>query len=212
MIRNPTFDRAVNKLWHGLANRFRVSRRKRLHAMFPPEKFQSIIDVGGIASHWEGETGDITLLNLTQQTTSKCKVIVGDGRNTECADKSFDLAYSNSVIEHVGTWQDQVAFATELRRLGKGVYCQTPNRWFPIEVHYLTFFLHWYPNLLRNYFVVRFFTGWGLLARPDRKEVQDFANSIELLSYKEMKTLFPDCEIKKERFLGFTKSLIAVRM
>jgi len=34
---------------------------------------------------------------------------------------------------------------------------------------------------------------------------------IRLLTYSEMKQLFPDCTILKERFLGFTKSYVAVR-
>ena len=211
MIRNPTFDRVVNKFWHSLADRFRAKRKKRFLATFPPERFASIIDVGGLATHWNGDVRDVTVLNLIQQQSQTCKVIAGDGRHTGLPDRSFDLAYSNSVIEHVGNWQDQLAFATELRRIGKAVYCQTPNRWFPLEVHYVTFFLHWYPRLLRNYFVARFLTGWGFMARPDKKEVQDFANSVELLSYKAMKTLFPDCEIRREKFLGLTKSLIAIR-
>jgi len=211
MIRNPTFDRAVGKVWHGIASKFRAGRKKRFLAIFPPEEFRSVIDVGGLPAHWKGDDRNITVLNLMPQTSSTCKVVVGDGRHTEYPDQSFDLAYSNSVIEHVGKWQDQVAFASELRRIGKAVYCQTPNRWFPIEVHYFTFFLHWRSKLLRNYFVARFLTGWGLLARPDRKEVQDFAGSIELLSYSAMQTLFPDCEIHRERCLGLTKSLIAIR-
>ncbi len=36
-------------------------------------------------------------------------------------------------------------------------------------------------------------------------------DEIRLLTFKEMKSLFPDCEIIKERFLFFTKSYIAVR-
>jgi hypothetical protein len=35
---------------------------------------------------------------------------------------------------------------------------------------------------------------------------------IDLLTEAEMRALFPDAQIIKERFLGFTKSLIAVRV
>lgn len=203
-------DRAVNRLWHSIAAKFRSRRRRRFLALFPPERASTIIDLGGLVDHWNGDPRPITVLNLMDQPSTHCKVIVGDGRNTGLPNHSFDLAYSNSAIEHVGGWEDQAAFAAELRRIGRQVYCQTPNRWFPVEVHYLTFFWHWYPPLLRNYFIARFLTGWGWLVRPNRKQVLDYAATVKLLSYKQMQELFPDCVIERERFFGFTKSLIAV--
>jgi hypothetical protein len=123
----------------------------------------------------------------------------------------FDLAFSNSTIEHVGTRDDQTRFAVELRRVGRAVYCQTPNRWFPFEVHYCCLFVHWFPRLLRNYFVVRYLTGWGWLVRPDRQRVATYADMVTLLSYRDLQALFPDCQIERERVLGLTKSLMAVR-
>ncbi len=205
-----SFEQSFNRLWHSIAAKFRERRRKRFLALFPPDRASSIVDLGGLVSHWDGEPRDITVLNLMPQESSHCKVLVGDGRHTGLPDKSFELAYSNSAIEHVGRWEDQVAFAQELQRVGKTVYCQTPNRWFPLEVHYLTFFWHWYPKLLRNYFVVRYLTGWGWLVRPDKRRVQEYADSVNLVTYKQMQELFPGCTIERERFLGLTKSLIAV--
>jgi len=205
-----SFEQGFNRLWHSVAAKFRKRRRKRFLALFPPGRASSIIDLGGLVGHWDGEQRDITVLNLMPQESSHCKVLVGDGRQTDLPDRGFDLAYSNSAIEHVGKWQDQVAFARELQRVGKLVYCQTPNRWFPLEVHYLTFFWHWYPKLLRNYFIVRYFTGWGWLVRPDRRRVQEYADTVRLLTYNQMKELFPGCSVERERFLGLTKSLIAI--
>lgn len=111
----------------------------------------------------------------------------------------------------VGILLLQEALAAEMRRIGRAIYCQTPNRWFPLEVHYLTLFLHWHPRLLRNYFAARFLTGWGWLVRPGRQQIREYADSISLLGYSEMKRLFPDCEIEREKFLGLTKSIIAVK-
>jgi hypothetical protein len=72
-------------------------------------------------------------------------------------------------------------------------------------------FLHWRPQLLRNYFIARFLTGWGWLVRPDRTEVARYANSVNLVSLSDMRELFPNCRIEKEKFLWMNKSLIAVR-
>ena len=38
-----------------------------------------------------------------------------------------------------------------------------------------------------------------------------FRDAAERLTFREFKALFPDCEIRRERFLGLTKSYVAVR-
>lgn len=204
-----SFDAAFNSVWHTMAAKFRKRRQRKFLAAFPPDRFRSIIDVGGLVSHWREDPRPILVVNLVpQQNDCKCTAVVGDGRRLEFGDRSFDLAYSNSAIEHVGRWEDQTAFASELRRVGKAVYCQTPNRWFPIEVHYLTFFLHWKPSLLRNYFIARYLTIWGWLVRPTPKQVAEYADSVNLLSAAQLQQLFPGCTIEREKFCGLTKSLI----
>lgn len=192
-----SFEQGFNRLWHSVAAKFRKRRRKRFLVLFPPDRASSIVDLGGLVSHWDGEQRNITVLNLMPQESTHCKVLVGDGRHTGLPDKGFELAYSNSAIEHVGRWEDQVEFASEVQRVGKAVYCQT-------------LFWHWYPRLLRNYFIVRYLTGWGWLIWPDRRRVQEYAHSVNLLTYKQMQELFPGCSIERERFLGLTKSLIAI--
>jgi hypothetical protein len=51
------------------------------------------------------------------------------------ADKSFDIATSNAVIEHVGGLDNQKALIAELRRVARQVFISAPNRWFPVEHH-----------------------------------------------------------------------------
>jgi hypothetical protein len=41
--------------------------------------------------------------------------------------------------------------------------------------------------------------------------VKIFLAEVRLLTYREVKELFPDCTILRERFFGMTKSYIAVR-
>jgi hypothetical protein len=42
--------------------------------------------------------------------------------------------------------------------------------------------------------------------------VHEIVDEVKLLTYRELKQLFPDCRIVKERFFGLTKSHIAVRL
>ncbi|NNM31130.1 MAG: hypothetical protein HKO57_16550, partial [Akkermansiaceae bacterium] len=89
-------------------------------------------------------------------------------------------------------------------------WIQTPARSFFFEPHYVTPFIHWLPKRLRRR-IVRWGTLWGLVKRPSRERVEEMINELRLLSFDEMKTLFPDCEIRREKLLGMTKSFIAVR-
>lgn len=204
-------ETAVNQAWHWLARRFRRKRRSMLLTFFPPDLFPKIIDVGGVARDWEDDPRVVTILNLAPQECGRHQSVMGDARRLPYDQDTFDLAYCNSVIEHVGTWEDQKMLAAELRRIAPVLWVQTPNRWFPVEVHYLTLFLHWWPRLLRSRFLVRWLTGWGWLVRPSRAEVERYAQTVKLLSAAQMRDLFPDCQVLCERFLGLTKSLICIR-
>jgi hypothetical protein len=99
-------------------------------------------------------------------------------------------------------------FASELRRVGNSFYCQTPNKWFPVEPHLGTLFLHWWPRLLNFYFVTRYFTLWGLLNRPSRAQVKKSLAAIRLLTRRDLEQLFPGATIVTERFLLLSKSYV----
>jgi Methyltransferase domain len=173
----------------------------------------SIIDFGGTPSIWLSiGRRDVVLLNIDEQPAPADFVVMkGDARKTPFLDNSFDLAFSNSTIEHVGTWQDQQTFAKELCRVGKRVYCQTPARSFFFEPHYFTPFVVWVGFLLKHYWFVRYFTYYGLRWQPSRTQAKDFQSHLRLLNYSEMQQLFPNCSIRRERFLGMTKAYIAIR-
>jgi SAM-dependent methyltransferase len=61
-------------------------------------------------------------------------------------DRSFDVVWSNAVIEHVGDFERQVLFVKEMARVGKQVFFSTPNRGFPIELHTRLPLVHWLPK------------------------------------------------------------------
>jgi len=72
-------------------------------------------------------------------------LVLADGRRLPFADKSFDLVFSNAVIEHVGGIEDQTLMASEIQRVGKRWFITTPNRWFPFEFHTRMPFYSWLP-------------------------------------------------------------------
>lgn len=129
---------------------------------------------------------------------------------TRFKDKLFDIAHSNSVIEHVGDWGRMVAFAEELRRVSKCYFCQTPNYWFPIEPHCMTPFFHWLPKPIRLWLVSHFQLGhWRKAASID--DSVRIVESARLLNKKMLQALFADGYIVTERLLFLPKSFVAIR-
>jgi len=51
------------------------------------------------------------------------------------ADRSFAIATSNAVLEHVGSRANQMRFVAELLRVARRVFITVPHRFFPIEHH-----------------------------------------------------------------------------
>jgi Methyltransferase domain len=192
-------------------------RRKRLRWL--AEEFrncQSVIDFGGRVDMWRGINfaQRTTILNLERAPDSlpaKFSYVLGDGRNTGLADQAFDLAFSNSAIEHVGNFEAQQCFAREMLRVGRRIYCQTPNRWFPVEPHFLGLCVHWLPKPWFGHFVDRYLTLHGWRYRPAAEVSTDLINSIRLLTRAELLQLFPGCRIRTERFLGMAKSFVVWR-
>ena len=139
------------------------------------------------------------------------KSLIGDARDLSLfADMSFNLVHSNSVIEHVGQWQDMKAMADEVRRLAPTYFVQTPYFWFPIDPHNATVFFHWLPESVRVSMLMRR-PRWQWGQAPDVDTAMRQIQSVTLLDRRMFASLFPDATIHCERFFGLTKSLIAVR-
>ena len=207
----------IYQLYRIIQPGFRQRRIQWFIQLFQPDKNSRILDVGGFIYDWDGVVpveSPVTLLNLfhppAPNPSPRFTLEVGDARQLPHADGSFDIAYSNSVIEHLRTFADQQRFAAEIRRVGRQVFVQTPNRWFFIESHFLTVFVHYLPwRIARK--IIRVCSFRGLFRSGDNANLQQLADELRLLNFKEMQALFPDCEIHREKWLGLTKSLIAVR-
>jgi hypothetical protein len=203
---------------------FRKKRMRRFGSVFSFSRPLRILDVGGTPEIWAllalPEASRVVLLNMPragarqESVRAGLEYVHGDGCHLPFADQSFDIVFSNSVIEHVGGAEAQARFAREVARVGRGYWVQTPNRYFPIETHLLTPIVHLLPRRWRA-FVVRRFTVWEWIHRPaaDEKKfyIEHFISDIRLLGADDMRRLFPDAVIVRERFFGFTKSLIAYR-
>ncbi len=178
-----------------------------------------ILDVGGLPDYWQALPVQprVTLLNMPRaesELPAGERWVAGDGKCLPFADRSFDIVFSNSVIEHVGDATSQRQFAREVARVGRGYWIQTPNRRFPVEQHLLTPFIHWLPQRCQRALVPHC-TVWGALApaSPDRRRFyfDHYLAEIRLLDSRELQSLFPGARLIRERFLGLTKSLIAMR-
>jgi hypothetical protein len=177
-----------------------------------------ILDVGGTPQFWQmmgSERIDgihVTLVNLRaeQTATPGFESVTGDARDlSRYADSSFDVVFSNSVIEHLGpNFADQQRMADEIKRVGKRYFVQTPNRYFPVEPHFLVPGFQFFPVELRVWLVSHFNVGWYRKI-PEREKARAEVQSVSLLSGDDVRRLFPDARIYREKLFGLTKSFVA---
>jgi hypothetical protein len=139
---------------------------------------------------------DVPLPNFAQAFPS-IRTVVASGLELPFADDEFDVAFSNAVVEHVGSRKEQRRFVTELCRVAPKVFVSTPNRRFPVETHTLVPFVHWLPR-----------------RRADRAMHalrRDNWDQVELLTKQELLDLFPssvDARVVESRV---TVSVLATR-
>lgn len=122
-----------------------------------------------------------------------------DGCNLPFADRTFEIVFSNAVIEHIIGEYRQTRFARELMRVGKSWFVTTPNYWFPFEAHYHLPFIQFLPRSAQRTYNRVFGT-----AIP-KGEVQDLA----LLSARKLQRLFPTSSIAKMRLTFWPETLVA---
>lgn len=179
-----------------------------------------VLDVGGTPLNWRllDVRPRVTLLNTPraqEPAEPGFEWVAANGCELPFRDRSFSIVFSNSVIEHVGSHEDQRRFAAEVRRVGIRYWVQTPNRWFPVEPHLLTPGLHFLPRQAQSA-LTRRWTVWDAVERPspDRRAfyIEHYLNDIRLLDAAELARLFPDGRLWRERWLGLTKSLIVARL
>lgn len=177
------------------SQRARARRLDLLRAAISPSS--RIVDIGcgpfgliGIAPDL-----DVTGVDLDERPEYPGPFVRADAtEQLPFADNEFDLAYANSVIEHIAPHK-WLSFAREVRRVARGWYVQTPAWAFPIEPHSLLPGAHWLPRPLRRRY-------WRLGAGSDVDE-------ITLLRRNQLEALFGPAI--PERFGPLTKSWICLK-
>jgi hypothetical protein len=124
---------------------------------------------------------------------------VFDGCALPFPDKSFDLAFSNAVIEHILGGGRQEKFAREIMRVGKSWFVTTPNFWYPFESHYHLPFIQFMPRPLERQY------NRLVGSHIPKGQVQDLG----LLSARNLRRLFPTSEIRKVRVTFWPETLVA---
>lgn len=203
-----------------IAHRLRVRRFEYFLCLARAiEGSYRILDVGGTVGFWE-RMGvldrmdvEVVVQNVTlpkvARSHPKVRPVIGDARHMpEFATGEFDVVFSNSVIEHVGDFDDQRRMADEVRRVGRRFFVQTPNRWFPLEPHFLVPFFQHYPEWLKVSLIRNFDLG-QFVRRATHEEALDLARSVQLLDREDLELLFPGATIWEERVAGLCKSLVA---
>ena len=176
-----------------------------------------ILDVGGEPGFWRTmgfsayDDVNITLINVHQweDVQPPFHNVRGDARDMrQFQNGQFDVVFSNSVIEHVGGFDDQQRMANEVQRVGRRYFVQTPNKRFPLEPHFFFPGFQFLPVEVRVWLVQHFALGWFPRIR-DVAKARHEVEQIQLLTEPDMRRLFQKATVHKERVAGMTVGFVA---
>jgi hypothetical protein len=185
---------------------------------------------GGDGSHFHSiirKKADIYVADIAEGALKSAEqnygyktILLQELGNLPFPENFFDIVFCSSVIEHVTVEKGQTKnyldnrifhekaynrqrdFAKEIQRIAERYFVQTPNKWFPIESHtWLPFFILLMPRSWQINLIAFMNQWWPKKTSPDW----------DLLNKQQMQHLFPDADIRLEKSLGFTKSIIAIK-
>ena len=125
------------------------------------------------------------------------QAVVFDGCALPFADKSFDIVYSNAVLEHLPDYEMVRRFAAEVQRVGNGWFITTPNFWYPFDPHYHLPFVQLLPEAAQR----------NLVKRLGKTPYEH----LHLLTAKQLRRLFPAGKVVSSRVTFYPETLIAYR-
>jgi hypothetical protein len=201
-----------------VGQRMRARRWDWFSSQFPNISAMSVIDLGGTADAWLRapiRPASVHVVNLEPEQAAPAADWIRADQGDACdlpdhiRNGSYDLVFSNSVLEHVGGHVQRMRFAEAVHKLGNSHWIQTPYRYFPIEPHWLFPGFQFLPLNVRAELSQR----WPLVhtKSASKQEGLEAAMGVELVSRSEMAYYFPSSVIRAERIAGIAKSLVAIK-
>lgn len=203
----------MNRLFTYLHRKSRQKKYWLFEQLLRPRPAMRILNVGasgahiGLADQFEAAYphveqvvgGGLSYSDVQDYARSfpRAKAAVFDGCRLPFRDGSFDVVYSNAVLEHLPSWKAQQQFAAEVRRVGRGWFVTTPNLWYPIEPHYHLPLVQFLPQKWQRRLV-------RLLGK------RPYA-VLRLLSRRAFRELFPGSAVVGCRVTFYPETLIAYR-
>lgn len=193
-----------------------------------PDGILRILDIGGTFPFWQSwwnvtpeDRMHITIVNNHQQDDTDDEVSnvpyienwrVDAMTLTPQQFGRFDVIFSNSCVEHLGSWQDQVQMARRIVDSCLPYFVQVPNKYAPIDPHYprpyVPFFACYPKPVQARLLTLSALGSGGRHTLASAHEMLDFYNP---LGPGDMRTLFPDATLVVERPLGVPMSILAYR-
>lgn len=194
-------------------------RERRMHHLlskFPDFHNYRILDCGGSVEYWQStlvRPASVTIVNIEAEDVidhpEQIEIIKADVCTLSPDQfREYDLVFSNSLIEHVGGYHRRRALADLIRAAAPRYWIQTPDRYFPLEPHWVFPMMQALPLAAR----ARISLSWpfGHVRSRTYADALHDCLSTELVSAAEMELLFPEAEIWHERVLGISKSIVAI--
>ncbi len=207
---DSTFRRLLKQFSHrSCARKFEL-----LRSLFRPTPEDRVLDIGASGEVFLRYTFEdvypyperITAGGYDLQEVSSARnyypkpcYVVFDGCSLPFRDASFDLVFSNAVIEHILGEGRQKRFAEEVMRVGKSWFVTTPNYWFPFESHYHLPFIQFMPSWMQRPY------NRLLGTHIPKGALQELA----LLSARRLQKLFPTSRIARVRVTFWPETLVA---
>ena len=205
-------DSCFRRLLKDMSHRSRAKKFALFSGVFCPRPEDRVLDIGASGAVFLHYTFEDVYPHPQRITAGGCDLgevlsarhyyplpsyAVFDGCYLPFPDKSFDLVFSNAVIEHIPGRQRQ--FADEVTRVGKSWFVTTPNYWYPFETHYHLPFIQFLPRPLQREY------NRLLGTHIPKGQVQDLA----LLSAGQLQRLFPTSHIARVRVTIWPETLAA---
>lgn len=208
--RYQTYSEGKKSIFYNIFQKITLNARNKFFDIFINNtnysNHKTVIDVGTTPSIEKEQNIFLDKtrenLNITCLSNQDCNVlkakfknirniIIADGKCTGFKDNAFDIVHSNATIEHVGSFENQIAFVKEMLRIAKeSIFIQTPNRFYPLDFHTILPFIHWLPkNIHRK------------ILKHLRLKFYSEEKNLNLLSSKDLKNICRVLNIKKYKIL-----------